>query len=222
MAFLTKRHLSDLDKVSTSDINPKQKKMAALAGSTGVAPENQFITKIVMDPNVDPNHNIGVEHMLGEWGGIRYSELSVILVQLRYLANMHQTHHWVSKGDPFYGDHLLFQRLYETVVGEIDSLAEKAVGLGSERNVDLSLQLKQLEKMCSGAYGMTQMIPSPTELIKRSLAAEKNFIKTVSILVQSMKDQGLLTRGLDNMLAGIEDVHESHVYLLKQRSSAGV
>lgn len=200
----------------------KVKKVNALAGAPDVAPENQFVSKIQMDPNVDPNHDIGVEHMVGEWAGIPYAELSVIIVHLRYLANMHQTHHWISKGDPFYGDHLLFQRLYETIVSEIDSLAEKAVGLGSERNVDLTLQLKQLDKMCTGAYGMTQMIPQPTELVKRSLAAEKNFIKTVSILVQSLKDQGLLTRGLDNMLAGIEDVHESHVYLLKQRSSSGM
>ena len=146
----------------------------------------------------------------------------MIIVHMRYLANMHQTHHWISKGDPFYGDHLMFQRMYETLIEEIDSIAEKAVGLGSERNVDLTLQLKQLEKMCSGAYGMAQMIPQPTELVKRSLAAEKNFIKTVSVLVQSLKDQGMLTRGLDNMLAGIEDVHESHVYLLKQRCSSGM
>ena len=180
-----------------------------------------FVQKLEMDPDVDPNHGIGVDHMLGEWGGIPYAELSVILVHLRYLQHVHQTHHWLAKGDPFYGDHLLFQRLYDAVTEDIDAVAEKSVGLGSERNVDLSLQVKQLEKMVSGAYGMTQTIPQPTELIKRSLQAEKNFIKTVCLLASSLKEQGVLTRGLDNMLAGIEDVHESHVYLLKQRSSSG-
>ena len=35
--------------------------------------------------------------------------------------------------------------------------------------------------------------------------------------VDDLKEMGLLTRGLDNMIAGIEDKHESHVYLLKQR-----
>lgn len=202
----------------SKDWRPKN----ALASGPEVAPETEFVKKIVMDPNVDPNHDISLEHMLGEWAGAPYSELSVLLVHLRYLREMHQTHHWVSKGDPFYGDHLLFDRLYSVITGEIDQVAEKAVGLGSEKNVDLSLQLKQLEKMCSGAYGMSQTIPQPTELAKRSLAAEKNFLKTVSVLVERLEHQGALTPGLENMLGGIADVHEGHAYLLKQRCSQGM
>jgi DNA-binding ferritin-like protein len=145
-----------------------------------------------------------------------------MLVHLRYLRDVHHTHHWIAKGDPFYADHELFERLYNNVVPEIDEMAEKAVGLGSERNVDLSLQLKQLEKMCSGAYGMSQMIPQPSELAKRSLAAEKNFVKTVTMMMKSLDERGMLTPGLENMLGGIADVHEGHIYLLKQRCSAGM
>jgi DNA-binding ferritin-like protein len=134
---------------------------------------------------------------------------------------VHQNHHWTSKGDLFYGDHLLFDRLYTAVVEEVDSIAEKAVGLGTTENVNLALQTSQIMRLVQG-YGMSQMIPQPTELAKRSLLAEMNFLVVVKNLVDSMKEAGTLTRGLDNLIAGIEDKHEGHVYLLKQRIATGV
>jgi hypothetical protein len=64
---------------------------------------------------------------------------------------------------------------------------------------------------------MTSTIPQPTELARRSYQAEMNFLKVASHLVEHMKESGTLTRGLDNLIAGIEDKHEGNVYLLKQR-----
>lgn len=164
----------------------------------------------------EPNLNIIVDNMVAEWGGLAYAELSVLLVYLKFLATIHQNHHWVTKGDPYYGDHLLFQRLYGDIADEVDSVAEKAIGLGSVTNVDVKLQTVQLDKLVSG-YGTASTMPQQAELAKRSLHAELNFLKVTAHLVESMKACGLLTRGLDNLLAGIEDKHEGHVYLLKQR-----
>ncbi len=169
----------------------------------------------------DPGYDIGLENMLAQWGGTAYSQLSVLLVHLKFLATVHQTHHWTAKGDPFYGDHLLFERLYSTTAGEIDSVAEKAIGLGSVNNVNLNLQLQQLASM-SKAYGVSSTIPVTSDLAKRSMTAEISFLRCVANMVDSLKEMGMLTRGLDNMLAGIEDTHESHVYLLKQRCSSGM
>lgn len=165
---------------------------------------------------VEPNLDIVTENMVSEWGGVPYPELSVLLVHLKFLAAVHQNHHWITKGDPFYGDHLLFSRIYEGAVCDIDALAEKAIGLGCTSNVDIVLQHKQLCQLLQG-YGMTATIPQPTELAKRSYLAEMNFLKATAHLVEHMKANGTLTRGLDNLLAGIEDKHEGHVYLLKQR-----
>lgn len=168
--------------------------------------------KLVVEPNLD----IVTDNMIAEWGAVPYPELSVLLVHLKFLSAVHQNHHWITKGEPFYGDHLLFQRLYECVTGEIDAVAEKAIGLGSTANVDLVLQTSQCFKLIQG-YGMTTTIPQPTELAKRSYLAEMNFIKVASHLVGHMKECSTLTRGLDNLIAGIEDKHEGNVYLLKQR-----
>lgn len=178
--------------------------------------KRRLVETLEMALVVEPNLGIVTDNMVAEWGGVPYPELSVLLANLKFLASVHQNHHWTTKGDPFYGDHLLFSRLYEGVTGEIDSIAEKAIGLGSTANVDITLLHNQLCKLIQG-YGMTSTIPQPTELAKRSYLAEMNFLKVVAHLVEHMKSCGTLTRGLDNLLAGIEDKHEGHIYLLKQR-----
>jgi DNA-binding ferritin-like protein len=168
--------------------------------------------------SVEPNLHVLTEHMVSEWGGIPYPQLSVVLVHLKYLAALHQNHHWTAMGDPYYGDHLLFQRLYDGVDAEIDLVAEKSIGLGCTSNVDLNLVHSQLLKLVSG-QGSATMIPQSSDLAKKSLMAEMNFLAVMKHLCDSIKDCGLMTNGLDKMLAGIEDKHEGHVYLLKQRIS---
>ena len=178
--------------------------------------KKRLVETLEMALVIEPNLDIVTDNMVAEWGSVPYAQLSVLLVHLRYLAFVHQNHHWVTKGMPFYGDHLLFQRLYEGVTEDIDSVAEKAIGLGCTDNVDLNRHTLQLNKLVQN-YGMTVTLPNPSELARRSYTAEMNFLKVTAHLVEHLKECGLLTRGLDNLLAGIEDKHESSVYLLKQR-----
>jgi DNA-binding ferritin-like protein len=173
----------------------------------------QFVTQ----PQVHPvNQDIYTDNMLAAWGEIPFAGLSLLLVQVRYLALLHQTNHWISKSDSYYGDHLLFDRLYEAVSGEVDMIAEKAVGLGCINNVDICLQATQLQKLVAGGEQIST-IPSQDQLVKRSLAAEVNFLKCIDRVIEHINSTGLMTRGLDNLLAGIYDTHEGHIYLLKQR-----
>lgn len=167
---------------------------------------------------VEPNIHVFTENMLSEWGGTPYAQLSVVLVHLKYLAALHQNHHWTAMGDPYYGDHLLFERLYGGLAEEIDAIAEKAIGLGCTDNVSLPLIHSQLLKLITG-QGTASMIPQSSDLAKKSLMAEMNFLTVMKHICDSLKECGLMTHGLDNLLAGIEDKHEGHVYLLKQRVS---
>lgn len=171
--------------------------------------------------SVEPNLNILTDNMVAEWGGIPYPQLSVVVVHLKYLYALHQHHHWTAMGDPFYGDHLLFQRLYDGILGEIDAVAEKSIGLGCTANVDLQLMTSQLLKLITGS-GSASTIPHSSDLARKSLTAEMNFLSAMKHLCDSLKECGLMTHGLDNLLAGIEDKHEGHVYLLKQRVSKPV
>lgn len=168
----------------------------------------------------DTNMPIVVDNMCSEWGSVMYPQLSVLLVNLDYLSYVHQTHHWTCRGDSFYGDHQLFQRLYDAVQEEIDSVAERAVGSGTIDNVCIQLRTAQLAKLVQG-YNMMQTIPQPSDLARRSLMAEMNFLCVTSKLVESMKECGTLSRGIDDLIASIEDKHETHVYLLKQRITSG-
>ena len=167
---------------------------------------------------IEPNLHIITDNMMAEWGSTPYPQLSVLLVHLKYLYALHQNHHWTSMGDPFYGDHLLFQRLYQATVEEIDGLAEKAIGLGNTTSVNLTLQTSQLLKLVT-SEGTASMIPTSSDLAKKSLMAEMNFLKVIDVMMSCLQECGLLTPGLSNMLEGIADVHEGHVYLLKQRVS---
>jgi len=143
------------------------------------------------------------------------SELPGLLAFLRALAWVHQTHHWLTCGGDYYGDHLLFERLYDGTVAEIDQVAEKAIGLGVPSTC--------LQPMAQ-AGAMVQFLRSfkpgscPFEYASSSLQAERDFLDCTKSLVEILKNRGALSRGLDNLIAGIEDKHEGHVYLLGQRT----
>jgi len=165
-----------------------------------------------------PNVNITIDNMMSEWGDIPYCQLSIILVHLRALSMIHQTNHWICKGDSYYGDHLLFERLYNETLEEIDSVAEKAVGLGNESNVNVSLQIIQVYRLIQGV-GQTATIPQPNSHAETSLNAETSFLHVLEYIVQTLKDEQKSSLGLENMLSDIADKHEKHVYLLKQRTN---
>jgi DNA-binding ferritin-like protein len=157
-----------------------------------------------------------VEGILGS-SNEPYHALTLTMSYLRYLAMLHQTNHWTSCGDPFYGDHQLFQRLYELADGEIDKLAEKSVGLGTSNLVNLEDHLKYV-LMLQQTNQRHFVIPRPDELIDSSLVAEATFLCVMKMICDSLRDNGLMTNGLDNLLAGVQDSHEGSLYLLKQRA----
>lgn len=146
-----------------------------------------------------------------------YYPLHVILSYLRHLSMLHQTNHWTTSGDPFYGDHQLYQRLYEQAHGEIDAIAEKAVGLGNPQLVSLATSLNVINNI-HVCYQRHMVIPRPDELIDSSLTAEVTFLTIAKVCCDVLRENGCMTSGLDNLLAGIQDSHENSVYLLKQRS----
>lgn len=157
--------------------------------------------------------------MVAEWMGMHHAELAALLVKLRFLQMVHQTHHWISKGDPFYGDHLLFERLYDTVTEHVDSLAERIVGLASEGCVDPAMHARQLSKLFASRpqHNLLMRMPNPDSLAHDSLEVEQQFIIDIDAAVEGLTARAALTRGLDNLLAQISDDHEQSVYLLKQR-----
>jgi DNA-binding ferritin-like protein len=149
-----------------------------------------------------------VEHQLCK-------QLTNLLALLRAQRWNYQTAHWQIHGDAFYGDHLLFQRLYEALDGEIDTLAEKVVGqLGrddqGEYHFDNLTQSQQMDSWLSSWSIFTCAV-------RRCLQSEKDLQRVLKDTYEGLKKISALTLGLDDFLMAMASDHESHLYLLQQR-----
>lgn len=158
------------------------------------------------------------ERMSGQAGS-----LSVLVSALRALYQLHQSHHWTTKGSSYYADHLLYQKLYEGILPEIDSVAERAVGSGGIELLRPIPQAKQtlrfVEVFCAGGskkhetgYAIAGAHFDPYQLAARSLEAELFVIGLIDQV-----ESGRTSAGTRNLLEGIADTHEGHIYLLNQR-----
>ena len=144
--------------------------------------------------------------------------MSHLLAFMQALALVHQTHHWQSRGGHFYGDHLLFGRLYEDSGPLIDQVAEKSVGVGSVDLVAAYHQVEEIGRLVQAIYGNPTDAPPPQTLVEVSLRAETAFLKFIADVLAMLERDGGLTHGISNLLEGVADKHEEFVYLLKQRA----
>ena len=142
---------------------------------------------------------------------IRY--LGGVLALLRAQALSYQTSHWQVRGDDYYGNHLMFERLYGSVGEEIDTLAEKIVGYVGIEGVALPDQMEKIHMLC-GAWGRIECHH------RRGIQSETDLQKALKIAYDSIKESGLMTLGLDDFLMATASSHESNQYLLQQALAA--
>src|SRR5574338_1361252 len=94
---------------------------------------------------------------------------ALYVATLKAIALIHQHNHWTTKGLTFYGDHLLFERLYNSTLKDVDLAAEKFMGLMDDSVLDYDTQNDLLHKVLSK---YSKLEGSPVEM---SLAVEKDF-----------------------------------------------
>lgn len=135
---------------------------------------------------------------------------ALYIATLKSLAIIHQNNHWTTKGSGFYGDHLLFERLYKSVLENLDESAEKFLGLFGDECLSYELQNELLNKVLS-KYNNLEGTPA-----QMSLAAEKDFIKLSRDAYNCFEDEDKMTLGLDDMIMAISSKREESVYLLQQ------
>lgn len=120
----------------------------------------------------------------------------------------HQTAHWQAEGPTFYGDHLLFERLYTPLPDEFDALAEKMVSLFDKDAVDaMTIMEKTVEVL-------KRFDAAPA--VERALDMERALQVTLKSVRASLQKANVLSMGMDNFLQGLSDSHETAVYLLQQ------
>jgi DNA-binding ferritin-like protein len=135
--------------------------------------------------------------------------LQWLLACLRAQYWSYQQSHWQTAGDAYYANHLLFQRLYESVVDQVDTLAEKMVGTFGPTAVDgvaLAAKFNWWVRFWSE-------IPDHHE---RGLQSERGMQKCCRDTYNLLKSLDRLSLGLDDFLMATASEHETNQYLLGQ------
>lgn len=131
-----------------------------------------------------------------------------MLVHLLALYLLYYELHW--KYRTFYGDHLLFQRLYGTVQGEIDSLAEKIIGYhGAD-----SFNFGKLVELAGQKMGSWDGDP-----LTRALVGERGMKALFTEMYEELKKLDVMPMGLDDFVMAVCNTHDTHEYLLQQTQS---
>lgn len=115
--------------------------------------------------------------------------------------------HWQVKGTDFYELHLLFERLYGALGGQIDGLAEKMIGYYSVEIVEMNDSMTRAQKWLKEWKG---------EPVDAALASEKQLQALLRQIYEAMKNKKELSLGLDDFLMALASDHETHLYLLGQ------
>lgn len=120
-------------------------------------------------------------------------------------------YHWKAKGQDYYGDHLLYQRLYTDRAAEIDRIGEVILAVGP-----------------ASAVNPLTTIVGMHDLAQRTEAAGGSDAgKGVSLVQETLRRIGdaneLLgsdpySLSVNNVLAGFADKHLEALYLLRQRA----
>ena len=138
-----------------------------------------------------------------------------LLALLSLLQLTYRCSHWESKGTDSYARHLLFERLYDEVEGDIDDVAEKVIGIygpSCDRDIFIAEELCNLmAKMVS--YYTTG---SGGYHLGKSLELEQMVLKYLDRIYDEVKACGELTMGLDDFLMALYSKHEHNIYLLQQ------
>jgi len=141
--------------------------------------------------------------------GVVRELLVTLLALLRGQGFSYQTSHWQVDGHDAYGNHLLFERLYNGTVSQVDDLAEKMVGYLGPVVVDPA-----------DSAVRTAAWVHKWSLVEchwhRGLASEEDAQAAIKNAYTTIKEAGLMTLGLDDFLMSLANDHESATYLLQQ------
>lgn len=135
----------------------------------------------------------------------------VALIRSAYLV--HQNHHWLVSGKNFYGNHLLFERIYKSAADDADLAAEKFIGLFGSETIDLHMQSQMIGKLLEEF--------SSGDPVQTSINIEKKFLTCSTKVYNILKQDGRLSLGLDDMIMSIAGNREAALYLLKQANENG-
>lgn len=148
-------------------------------------------------------------YMINQVSNTKLTALQILLASLRTAHFAHWSSHW--QVEQSYGDHLLLDRLYTSLVDEIDTLAEKIVGEFGAMGVE---PVKQIQMMSSSLMPLVE-IKSQGDPLMRALIIEESLQSIFKSVYGILKNQ--MSLGLDDFIMSTANAHETNLYLLRQR-----
>src|SRR5665213_1326837 len=144
----------------------------------------------------------------------KIEELAGLYVaHLRVIYLCHQGHHWLVSGEGSYGNHLLFERIYNLAGSDADNAAEKMIGVLGKECLDPQYQAKLIGKLLEEFSGKSEL--------ETSLAVEKRFLSFSDGCYGLLKSENKMTLGLDDLIMSISSNRETACYLLQQALDKG-
>jgi DNA-binding ferritin-like protein len=136
------------------------------------------------------------------------SLLNGYLAILRTLVIIFQHGHWKCKGSNFYGNHLLFDRIYGDAGGLVDITAEKIIGIYGNKAFLHTKQVPMIAEFIS-KY-------EDDDFIKSAIVATESCLTVGEDVYNRLKEMAELTLGMDDMIMSNASKLEEFIFLLKQ------
>jgi len=129
---------------------------------------------------------------------------------------MHGAHN-VAKGPSFAGDHVeLYGKIYNEVQDAIDGVIEKGVGVYHDEGIACPMKIVEDASLILSEWESPSDLPAE-RIAALALEYSKMLVSIGEGTSKTLESMEALTYGMDNLLAGLVDTHESYVYLLQQR-----
>lgn len=137
--------------------------------------------------------------------------LVAVHVALEVEQMLFHAYHWRSKGQDYYGDHLLYQRLYQDRALEIDRIGEVLVALGGTDSVLPNITVVGMQDL----IGRVEATKGPDAV--KGLALVNETLRRINS-ANDLVGKDAYALSVNNVLAGFADKHLEALYLLKQRA----
>ncbi len=136
-----------------------------------------------------------------------------LMASLKAAQWVHQTGFWLVKGENHYGLHTMMKHILDPIDEQMDHLGNLFVSHFGEDSMNPEIIDSLSKSYCREAC-------RKDNLILKSITVENQVQNRCKIAYNSLKEKGLLTLGLDEMLMGIAKEHEDSLYHLRQTSGA--
>ena len=137
--------------------------------------------------------------------------LVAVHVALETEQLLFHAYHWRSKGADYYGDHLLYQRLYTDRAPEIDRIGEVLMAVAGPNSVSPVITITGMQDLTSCIEGL-----QGTEA-QRGVALVSETLRRITAANAALGSDNW-SLAVNNVLAGFADKHLEALYLLKQRA----